>query len=240
MITASSRRGACCTTRPLPSIHAEMPVFAAINSGLRHSTARNTPHFKCKSNSLEPQNQPSLVTFTSTSGSAPCSLSARTCSADQMRNRRFVADVRAIANAVDLLADRLCRRPSGRRKAASAVEKRKTVRQRHVFAEHDRMHLVVGRQQRSVGGDELGAVVMIDPAVGMPMHAIDAEQQRRVAIRGRCRRADSSCRQSFLVCCASRPAFENRRRTTAADSETSFPAKRSNPAAVVGSSAAAS
>ena len=78
-------------------------MFAAINSGLRHSTARNTPHFKCKSNSLEPQNQPSLVTFTSTSGSAPCSRQRLHLLANQMRNRRFVANVGAIANAADLL-----------------------------------------------------------------------------------------------------------------------------------------
>ena len=57
--------------RPLASIEAEMPVFAAMTIGRRHSTVRNTPQARCCSNSLEPQNQPSFVTLTRICGSWP-------------------------------------------------------------------------------------------------------------------------------------------------------------------------
>ena len=73
-----ARRCPWARIRPSPSIHAENPVLAAINSGLRHSTARNTPQARCMSNSLEPQNQPSLVRFTKASGSSPLAANALT------------------------------------------------------------------------------------------------------------------------------------------------------------------
>ena len=78
MMTSVARRGPCFWMRPSPSIQAEKPVLAAISSGLRHSTARNTPQARCMSNSLEPQNQPSLVRFTRMSGSRPSAAKALT------------------------------------------------------------------------------------------------------------------------------------------------------------------
>ncbi len=73
------RRGPFARITPLPSMKAEKPVLAAISRGLRHSTARNTPQARCMSSSLEPRNQPSLVRFTSTSGSLPSAFRELTC-----------------------------------------------------------------------------------------------------------------------------------------------------------------
>ena len=70
-----------------------MPVLAAIKNGLRHSIARNTPHAKCISSSLDPQNQPSLVKLTSTSGSAPLPPERFHLPANEMRERAFETDV---------------------------------------------------------------------------------------------------------------------------------------------------
>ena len=64
---AAARRSPRARMTPLPSTQAEMPVLAATSSGLRFSTARKTPQRKCRSSIAVPQNQPSLVTFTSTS-----------------------------------------------------------------------------------------------------------------------------------------------------------------------------
>ena len=98
-ITSVVRRRPWARIRPLESIQAEKPVLAAIKNGLRHSTARNTAQARCMSNSLEPQNQPSLVRFTSTSGSRPRARSCVDLPADQMRHRVLVADVGRIAHA---------------------------------------------------------------------------------------------------------------------------------------------
>ena len=110
--TFLARRGPCCTMRPSLSIQAEKPVLAAINNGFRHSTARNTPHIRCMSNSLEPQNQPSLVRFTRMSGSSPFGRQRVDLAANHMRQHAFVADVRRDANARrSVECRRLDRRP---------------------------------------------------------------------------------------------------------------------------------
>src|SRR5262249_25783888 len=59
MMTSAVERGAWARIRPSASMWAEMPPFAAITSGKRVSTARKTPHAKCKSSPLDPQYQAS-------------------------------------------------------------------------------------------------------------------------------------------------------------------------------------
>ena len=68
------------------------PVLAAITSGVRTSTARKMPAARCMSSSLDPQNQPSLVRLTITSGRRPAAASRRTIVRTADRQRRLVAD----------------------------------------------------------------------------------------------------------------------------------------------------
>ncbi len=60
--------GRAATTRPLPSIKAEMPVLTARASGTRFSIARNTLVARWISCSEEPWNQPSLEMLSTKSG----------------------------------------------------------------------------------------------------------------------------------------------------------------------------
>ena len=67
-----ARRGPRAKSRPEPSMEAEKPVFAAMTSGVRTSTARKMALVRCMSSSLDPQNHPSFVRLTMTSGRRSC------------------------------------------------------------------------------------------------------------------------------------------------------------------------
>ena len=70
-IEPPSKRGMERMTRPLPSIQADIPEFAATNIGRRFSTAAKIALFKWWSKILEPRNQPSLVMLIKRSGGCP-------------------------------------------------------------------------------------------------------------------------------------------------------------------------
>ena len=173
--------------RPLPSIHAEKPVLAAISSGLRHSTARNTPQARCMSNSLEPQNQPSLVRLTRMSGSRPSAANVVHLAADHVRQYGLVADVRRDAThaAAPTQLERrgtLARRYANRQRR-ELLKPGELSGKRHVLAEHHQVHLVVAAQQPAVAGN-VGRRVETLHAVGTEVVSVDAQQQRHVERRG--------------------------------------------------------
>ncbi len=179
--------------RPLESIEAEKPVLAAITSGLRHSIARNTPHIRCRSSSLEPQNQPSFVTLTRlVSVLAPWFLAGfaelQHLAADDVRHHGFVADARTHRGAGDLAA--ACFGSGGE----AAAERRQFVEpgearaERHVLAEEDRVHFVVARAERAVAGDEEGGVEAL-VVVAVDFDGVDAEKERDVERAGQRRDA---------------------------------------------------
>ena len=125
----------------------------------------NTPHARCISNSLEPQNQPSLVRFTSTSGASPCRRQGVDLAADDVREHGLVADVRCDANSVPIANAALNANAAALSPGvALTLKRRKPVQpgqvlgKRHVLAEHHQVHLVVAAAQFPVGDNENGRV----------------------------------------------------------------------------------
>ncbi len=101
------------------------------------------------SNSLEPQNQPSLVRFTSTLGSLALGLQAVDLAADDVREHGLVADVRARCRSLPRVNMRraLARRVRLIAQRRQPLQPGQVVGQGHVLAEHHQVHLVVAAQR---------------------------------------------------------------------------------------------
>jgi hypothetical protein len=151
-------------------------VFAATRKGSRFSTARKTPHAKCRSRMLEPQNQPSLVTLTNRSGAWPRSRSAATCRrirCGTVLSKQMLGAI--VAPGVTKATGSL----PGVNPALIGVmrySRGNHPAERDVLAEHHQMHLEVPGCHVALRIDQQGRVMTLDASRSQPLR-IGADDQ---------------------------------------------------------------